>query len=329
MLTRCPHCSTTFRVQPEQLKARHGRVRCGHCQQVFDALESLLDMPVPIAVPVAATLPPAVAKETGAAPVDFGADVVQPSPTNRTATTDLAPAESDSALDEVAAEPAPSDVPDAGHPIPPASTLATNESEPNDAGTTRPDDGIANPDWAAAAFTRVDELHQPDEHAARSLWRAVVLAAGIGLALAALLLQATYVWRSTLALAMPETRPLLETACQRLGCTIELPSQPDLLSIESSDLHPEPGAAERLILVATLRNRAEHPQTWPHLELSLTDSADRAIVRKVFSPAEYVPYLRAGKLNEGIAAGTEAQLEMRFEIGKLAASGYRLYLFYP
>jgi predicted Zn finger-like uncharacterized protein len=42
MQTRCPDCQTVFRVTPEQLKARAGKVRCGQCQSVFNALDSLL-----------------------------------------------------------------------------------------------------------------------------------------------------------------------------------------------------------------------------------------------------------------------------------------------
>lgn len=43
--TRCPHCGTAFRVKPEQLRLRGGRVRCGHCHAPFSALESLIDSP--------------------------------------------------------------------------------------------------------------------------------------------------------------------------------------------------------------------------------------------------------------------------------------------
>jgi predicted Zn finger-like uncharacterized protein len=46
VLTRCPACATHFRVTPEQLKARSGRVRCGECQQVFNALDTLIEEPV-------------------------------------------------------------------------------------------------------------------------------------------------------------------------------------------------------------------------------------------------------------------------------------------
>ena len=46
MLTRCPGCTTTFRVTPEQVKVRHGKVRCGRCQNIFDAIEFLVDAPL-------------------------------------------------------------------------------------------------------------------------------------------------------------------------------------------------------------------------------------------------------------------------------------------
>ena len=39
MKTRCPHCQTTFRVSEAQLNVAKGKVRCGKCQQVFNARE--------------------------------------------------------------------------------------------------------------------------------------------------------------------------------------------------------------------------------------------------------------------------------------------------
>lgn len=39
LLTRCPHCSTTFRLTQAQLDIADGAVRCGACYQVFHAAE--------------------------------------------------------------------------------------------------------------------------------------------------------------------------------------------------------------------------------------------------------------------------------------------------
>ncbi len=42
LTTRCPHCGTAFRVQPVQLSARGGKVRCGKCTSVFDGVAALV-----------------------------------------------------------------------------------------------------------------------------------------------------------------------------------------------------------------------------------------------------------------------------------------------
>ncbi len=43
MQTRCPFCQTRFNVTPEQLKMYAGKVRCGHCRNVFNAFETLVN----------------------------------------------------------------------------------------------------------------------------------------------------------------------------------------------------------------------------------------------------------------------------------------------
>jgi predicted Zn finger-like uncharacterized protein len=61
MVTSCPACTTTFRVLPEQLQRRAGKVRCGQCRSVFDAFKSLASMPdeaLPEAPPFPAAEPP-------------------------------------------------------------------------------------------------------------------------------------------------------------------------------------------------------------------------------------------------------------------------------
>ncbi|TAJ80704.1 MAG: DUF3426 domain-containing protein [Gallionellaceae bacterium] len=56
-VTRCPECSTRFKVSAEQLAAHDGIVRCGRCNAVFNAAEHLHDdepspqLSLPIAVP--------------------------------------------------------------------------------------------------------------------------------------------------------------------------------------------------------------------------------------------------------------------------------------
>ena len=41
LITRCPSCATQFRVVADQLRISEGWVRCGRCQEVFDATQAL------------------------------------------------------------------------------------------------------------------------------------------------------------------------------------------------------------------------------------------------------------------------------------------------
>ena len=43
MFTQCPECETTFRVTADTLRAAQGRVRCGRCKTVFDAMTYLME----------------------------------------------------------------------------------------------------------------------------------------------------------------------------------------------------------------------------------------------------------------------------------------------
>ena len=42
LLTKCPHCGTTFRLSQEHLAIAGGAVRCGSCYQVFHAKEHIV-----------------------------------------------------------------------------------------------------------------------------------------------------------------------------------------------------------------------------------------------------------------------------------------------
>src|SRR5262245_54284610 len=44
LATRCTACHTTFRVVQDQLKVSEGWVRCGRCNEVFNAIEGLFDL---------------------------------------------------------------------------------------------------------------------------------------------------------------------------------------------------------------------------------------------------------------------------------------------
>lgn len=281
MLTRCPSCDTTFRITPEQLKAKQGRVRCGKCQNVFNAIESLADAPAAIA-----TLPtPDSSSDSEIA--------VSPAPTIAAIELEAIPA---------AQEPPP----------PTALDVAPPEPEPE------PVEEQNLTDYEPAFDDLLAEPVPP------ALWPWVL---GAMIALLGLGAQATYHFRTEIAVLAPEFKPAMQELCATLGCDLPLPRKAELIGIETSDLHPDPANAARLQLVASLRNRAPFAQEYPHLELTLTDAADKALVRRVLSPADYRP---ASKSNApDFAANGELAVSLILDVTDVAPIGYRLYVFYP
>src|SRR5215207_591631 len=62
LVTRCPACTTTFKVVRDQLRISEGWVRCGRCSEVFDAtldLQEVDDDGAPVASSNAAAPVPA------------------------------------------------------------------------------------------------------------------------------------------------------------------------------------------------------------------------------------------------------------------------------
>lgn len=83
--TRCPSCTTIFKVVPDQLRISDGWVRCGQCEQIFDAAEHLQPVPQPPLLPDMAfdslRSPVALVPRTPEVPQTWGAAApMQPQP---------------------------------------------------------------------------------------------------------------------------------------------------------------------------------------------------------------------------------------------------------
>ncbi len=260
LTTRCPSCGTAFRVQPTQLSARGGKVRCGKCGNIFDGVKALL------------------ADGTPAAETAPAAD----------------------------SEPSPQlGLFEAARKLPPLAGAGD----------------AANEDAPLAAF--LDEP-APKRRLAQVLTGLLAL-----LALAVLLAQSVFYFRTDIALLIPEARAHLEAACAALKCELRLPRRPKQMAIESSDLQADGRRDSVIVLNAVLRNQAPFAQEYPALELTLTDERDEAVARRVLVPADYLPGRSAEQIARGIAAGTDAVLRVYIETSGLRAIGYRMYLFFP
>jgi len=177
----------------------------------------------------------------------------------------------------------------------------------------------------ATNFSQNPLIHSPvpTQQQASRLWGWLAGLAAIGLTA-----QAAYFFRSDIAQHYPELRPHLLKACETLQCEIPWGRLADAIKIESSDLIEPPGKPGRILLLATIANRATTKHDFPHIEVKLMDAANTVLASRIFTPTEYLA--RIPNADEGMNANTEIYVNLQLElVGKTTASGYGLRAFYP
>lgn len=328
LATRCTACGTVFRVVQDQLKVSEGWVRCGRCNEVFNALEGLFDLErdtPPQDAPVAASTPSPVPAQTSADPFDIdvgieaAATASDPSLVDKIDAQLLAPRRS-----EAGSTPATRigerdrlEFPDARFdPEPPADDAAADSGDaPGWLGPSAPELPAQTP---APEFMRRAQRqarwHRPKVRAALAS-AALMLAGGMAL-------QAGHHFRDLIAARWPEARPALATWCAALSCAIEAPRRIDDVSVESTALARAP-APDVFKLSVALRNRGAMPVALPSVDLSLTDPNGQLVARRVLTPRDFrvAPAL--------IQPGADANLQLLLTAGDTHVTGYTVEIFYP
>lgn len=139
--------------------------------------------------------------------------------------------------------------------------------------------------------------------------------------------QALFHFRDAIAAHWPQTKPALIGLCALADCQLKPLQDISGLSIEASDLQADPAHKGLLILAATIRNRTTHALAYPHLELTLSNAQDEVVVRRAFSPGEYLS--GAADLGGGIAGNGELAVKLFLSASTTTQAGYQVYLFYP
>jgi predicted Zn finger-like uncharacterized protein len=309
LATRCSACGTVFRVVQDQLKVSEGWVRCGRCQEVFNAVEGLfdLDRESPPAWPQADEPAPTLAAHAPSSPTDAPALEAAAGPLLQTED----PATSEGFADA------------RFHSELPPDTETARADDADDGEAAQADEDMAVPTRPPAAdpapdFMRAGALAERWQHPRRR--------AGLGLAAVALgsllVAQLGVLFRADLAARWPSTRPALQVLCGVAACRVEAPRRLDELSVDSSGLVRLDGQGVYRFEVV-LRNRASHDVMLPALDLTLTDASGSIVTRKVVRPADL------GASSDSIAAASELPLNALLAAGDVRVAGYTLDLFYP
>ena len=342
--TRCPACSTTFKVVPDQLKVSEGWVRCGRCGEVFDATAHLQQLGEGFSPPVEDPPTPVV----DAQPVDPAYSNPDTPPPPAAVWVRRSPAARmvlDGELPEPLPEPA-NESPEWDDPldhrrdddgdIPSALLLQTADNDEPQQSLYQPAfvppapvagtlEANAEAGDAAATLRDLDFVRVAER---RAFWQrpmvvfaCLLVCAALG---SALLLQFVRAERDRLAAHLPGLRPTLESLCVPLQCRVMPLQRIESIVIDASSFNKAGG--ELYQFDVEVRNTANVALAMPSLELTLTDTQDQPLVRRVLTPVElHSPAVL------GASGAWSGSLPVRLQAPVSAdrVAGYRVLAFYP
>ena len=103
-----------------------------------------------------------------------------------------------------------------------------------------------------------------------------------------LLTQGGYFYSGDLVFAYPALKPAFTDLCRTMGCRLTPPQDINLIDLVEAKIAPHPKFDKALRIRATLVNRAHFKQTFPIMEVTLSDTRGQIIARRAFKPEEYV-----------------------------------------
>ena len=338
LITRCPSCGTAFRVVRDQLKISDGWVRCGQCLDVFDSTPNLREVSLdeatsPLSAPAIAAdiivdFDPTALVDAPVVPRIADADADQPERRLENAELQmpgLAPPASAieaTALVEVFAVPI-----DAAASIGPAFTGRSASAEQAAAPVESMPEADVPPSPQPADFSFVAQAAKP------TLWQSAWVRWGLVMAclvlVGLLFLQVVIHERDRIVAHDARARPAMQRLCDLLECEIRPMRMIESISVESSSFNKL--RADTFRLVFTLRNTGQVPVAQPAIELTLTDTQDAPLVRRVLLPADLdfkAEVLPAGAEQTGTYLVSVSPAAGAAGLARNIA-GYRVLAFYP
>lgn len=332
LITRCPVCATMFKVVPDQLRVSEGWVRCGQCNEVFDAnihlqsgasqslsappaqqpAQNSVEQPVPPApVPAPAPEPEPVIVESVVADAEpLKEPFLEVSPRA------LHMAEDDSAPVVTTLREQRDNL--GGGDTPPRKARKSVVSKPSPV--------VEAPPSLVKEIPRHSFLRKGQTPGAerRPLLRAGLVLVSLVL-LGGLLLQIVVHERDRIVATEPAARRFLEPLCEVLNCRLEALLQIEAIVIDSSSFAKVRTDVYRLSF--SLKNSGQTPVATPAVELTLTDMQDQAVIRKVFTAADFAKQRLV--IEPGAELLATLPVSVKHVAGHEKVTGYRLLSFYP
>jgi predicted Zn finger-like uncharacterized protein len=332
LITRCPACTTVFKVVPDQLRVSEGWVRCGQCDEVFDAnsnLQSSLVETLPVVTEVYSAQeslnsePAAVVEQ----PYDWNQpEAVTTSqtevPGDATPAVNMEVNEADSPSAPARQTPEVDDISpsaESDHLLDPLMSVSPGLE-------VVPASAIGETPHAISETNVTPEFMRSEYPLERPRGRFGILVALTGFVLTiALFVQIAMFERDRIAVAAPSLRPALELVCDMVGCSISPLRRLDAVVIESAAFAKTTTNIFQLSFV--LKNTAPFEIATPLVEVTLTDRQDQPLIRRVLTHTEL------GRLDLTMKPGVEWSVSRTISTESVDANsqiaGYRLIAFYP
>ncbi len=318
-LTQCPHCDTVFQVSNEQLQVAQGRVRCGRCQGVFDALAHPYEKADEHAI--------AAPQEPRASTQTWESDEPDDTPYIIASRDDdpWTPQETElpDDADAVTENPGSVDVQDAGDAAVTAPDANAAESDASESLDAVPEKASA--DTLAETLPPIDIIDvlreqlgvdAPPPVKPRSIvWPLLAVLLMLGLA-------GQYLFFARADLAQYELlRPWLQRACTYLGCELPLRHAPEQIELLSRDVISHPRIRNALLINVTFVNRASYAQVYPVLQISLSNESGAVVAMRRFQPDEYLA--QGARIAAGMVPGAPVRVVLEVAEPKHGATSFQ------
>jgi predicted Zn finger-like uncharacterized protein len=141
------------------------------------------------------------------------------------------------------------------------------------------------------------------------------------------LFQAVFFLRSEIAKQWPTLKPTITKTCQLLNCTLPLPQHAELIAIDDTELIKDETDAGIVKFNCLIINNASYTQSFPSIELTLTDKQDMPLIRRKITPNEYLNGSNANP-NDGLAGNDEIHLSLNLKTADMPVTGFRAFIVY-
>lgn len=337
MRTQCTNCHSILKVTQEQLDFKQGRVRCGHCREVFNAIDNLIEDDFPLLTeddeleePIRTAPQNIPAKVPAVKIISIHKNNVEqptePIKTDHEVAETLPPRDQTTQIRyERSSERGLNDF-----------IIRTNKNtEAEYSRTASTDDShyitekkverplVLDPDdYESDEYENEDEDYEEYEDSRKG---GSFLTGFISLLLLLLLIfQAIFFFRNAIVSALPVSRPYVQQMCDVLGCKLDLLKDASEVNITDKFLQVlQEDATNKTVtyeLQSILVNESEYEIAWPPLFLELQNDQDAILYSKILRPQDYL----LAQDKEAFTSKSQKHIQIKFAAPAPAITKFKL-----